>query len=189
MKYIRTFKLFEAIDQSPIPINEFLKKIGISDHLIDGISKWWMENRPNIKIYFFPFKGIMPIVGVFMDKDVIYINEGIRMPSYMKLFLALHESRHCDQYEKGILIEGYYDTVVKGDMESFLTSYKELEKDANDFAISSMRECGFTKEMNIAEDMLRSNEMAGKMVYRMMRADIEKYQPVDFFDLLRKQIL
>jgi hypothetical protein len=35
---------------------------------------------------------------------------------------------------------------------------------------------------------LRGNEMAGYMVYQMMSSDIQRINPVDFFDLLKKQI-
>jgi hypothetical protein len=106
----------------------------------------------------------------------------------IKLFLAFHESRHCDQYRAGGFMEGYYDTVVRGDKEAFLTAYRDLERDANDFAIQSMRACGFEREMNFEEGRLRGNEAAGEMVYRMMTGDIQRLNPVDFFDLLKKQI-
>jgi hypothetical protein len=110
------------------------------------------------------------------------------MPPHVKLFLLLHESKHCDQYNEGRFMEEYYYTVVNGDKETFLTSYKELEEEANIFAITSMRELGFIREMNMEGPMLRGNERAGEMIYNMMRKDIEKYQPIDFFDLLTKQI-
>jgi len=42
--------------------------------------------------------------------------------------------------------------------------------------------------MDREEMMLRSNERAGSMVYQMMSADIQRINPVDFFDLLKKQI-
>jgi hypothetical protein len=35
---------------------------------------------------------------------------------------------------------------------------------------------------------LRGNERAGGMVYQMMSDDIQRLNPVDFFDLLKKQI-
>ena len=110
------------------------------------------------------------------------------MPPHVKLFLALHESRHCDQHRQGIFMQGYYDAVINGDRDSFLTAYAELERDANDYAINSMRQIGFDREMNFEEMMLRGNERAGNMVYQMMTSDIERLQPTDFFDLLKKQI-
>ena len=85
-------------------------------------------------------------------------------------------------------MEGYYDSVVSGDKESFLQTYAELEKDANDFAVQSMRECGFDREISFEEQRLRGNERAGEMVYQMMTNDINRLNPFDFFDLLKKQI-
>ena len=86
-------------------------------------------------------------------------------------------------------MSGYYDTVVNGDRSSFLQSYRELERDANDFAITSMRSVGFGREMDMEEGRLRGNEGAGNMVYQMMTNDISRLNPVDFIDLLKKQIL
>jgi len=122
------------------------------------------------------------------NENVIALNERLPMPPHVKLFLALHESRHCDQHREGGFMEGYYDTVVNGDREAFLQAYRDLERDANDFAISSMRSCGFEREMNFEEMRLRGNERAGDMVYQMMSGDIQRMNPVDFFDLLKKQI-
>jgi hypothetical protein len=51
-----------------------------------------------------------------------------------------------------------------------------------------MRQIGFDREMDREEMMLRSNERAGDMVYQMMSSDIQRLNPVDFFDLLKKQI-
>jgi len=85
-------------------------------------------------------------------------------------------------------MEGYYNTVVNGNKEEFLAAYRDLERDANDFAVQSMRYCGFDSEMNFEEMRLRGNERAGDMVYRMMSDDIQRLNPVDFIDLLKKQI-
>jgi hypothetical protein len=43
--------------------------------------------------------------------------------------------------------------------------------------------------MNREERNLRRNEGAGHMVYDMMTQDIRRFQPIDFIDLLKKQIL
>jgi hypothetical protein len=189
MKHLRTFKLFERLDNSTlVTIDQLLERIGIPNPMRPTIVSWWNENRRNIRIHLFPFNSPQPIAGVFLGEDVIAINERLPMPPHVKLFLALHESRHCDQHREGRLMDGYYETVVRGDMENFLTSYSELERDANDFAINSMREVGFGREMDREEMMLRSNERAGSMVYQMMSADIQRINPVDFFDLLKKQI-
>jgi hypothetical protein len=63
----------------------------------------------------------------------------------------------------------------------------DLERDANDFAINGMTEMGF--DMRLEEPRLRGNEGAGQMVYRMMTDDIAKLNPINFIDLLKKQIL
>jgi hypothetical protein len=189
MKYIKSYKLFESlIPDNQITIEKFLDNIGISINK-QQIIEWWNQNRSNIKIYYFQFNSLQPIAGVFLGTDIIAINSRLPMAPHVKLFLALHESRHCDQHAEGILMPGYYDTVVNGDKDSFLQSYKKLEKDANDFAINSMRSIGFEKEMDREEMRLRGNERAGNMVYQMIKNDINILNPIDFIDLLKKQIL
>ena len=189
MKYVKSFNLFESLtDGNQISIAQFLTKIGIPSNRIQPIIEWWSQHR-DVKIYYFPFSSPQPIAGVFLGTDTIAINSRLQMPPHIKLFLALHESRHCDQHAQGIFMEGYYDTVVNGDKESFLQSYAELEKDANDFALDSMREIGFEREMDREELMLRGNERAGEMVYQMMTSDISRLNSTDFIDLLKKQIL
>ena len=189
MKHLKEYMLFESLDGSQITIGEFLQRIDISPSRMDEIIKWWNENRSNIKIHFFPFKSIQPIAGVFLGTDTICVNEKMQAPPHIRLFLALHESRHCDQYMEGGFMEGYHDTVVNGDLENFLTYYREAEEDANIFAINGLREMGFNREMDMAETMLRRNEEAGNMVYNMMTRDINRLRPTDFFDLLKKQIM
>jgi hypothetical protein len=188
LKYFN--QLFESEDlKSPgISIEEFCERIGIYPPMIINISEWWGKNRSNIKIHLFTFGSRDPIAGIFLGEDTICINEALMMPPHIKMFLALHESRHCDQEAEGLFMEGYYDTVINNDLEGFLEAYQRLEKDANDYAIQSMRDIGFTREMNREENRLRGNEMAGRMVYSMMKRDIERLNPTDFFDLLKKQI-
>lgn len=188
MKYLKSYaKLFES-QETQISIGEFLDKIGIGKR--DDIIEWWNKNRSHIKIYMFPFDTRQPIGGVFIGTDTVYLNEGLPMPMppHIRLFLALHESRHCDQHKEGRFMQGYYDTVVNGDKESFLNAYRELEMDANDYALGAMRELGYQM---MEERMLRSNESAGEMVYNMMLNDIRRFNlgpDSDFFDLLKKQI-
>ncbi len=190
MKHLKSFKLFESLTETnQISINQFLIEIRIPENRRQQIVEWWNQNRTNIKIYYFPFSSPQPIAGVFLGTDTIAINSTLPMPPHVKLFLALHESRHCDQHTQGIFMEGYYNTVVNGDKDSFLQSYRALEKDANDFAINSMRAIGFEREMNMEEMRLRGNEGAGNMVYQMMTNDINRLNPTDFIDLLKKQIL
>ena len=189
MKYLQTYKLFEDLDNSTqVSIDQFLEKIRIPEFKRPEIISWWNQNRTDFVIHYFDFSSPQPIAGVFLGENIIAINSRLPMPPHIKLFLALHESRHCDQHREGRFMEGYYDTVVNGDKESFLQTYMDLERDANNFAIQSMRECGFDSEMNFEEMRLRGNERAGDMVYRMMSNDIQRLNPTDFFDLLKKQI-
>ena len=189
MKYIKNYKLFESLTpDNQITIEQFLDNIGIRENK-QHIVEWWNQNRTTIKIYYFQFNSPQPIAGVFLGTDTIAINSRLPMPPHVKLFLALHESRHCDQHAQGRFMEGYYHTVVNGDREAFLQSYSELERDANDFAINSMRSIGFEREMNMEEMRLRGNEGAGNMVYQMMKNDINRFNPEDIFDLLKMQIL
>jgi hypothetical protein len=189
MKHLKHFKLFERLDNSTlVTIDELLERFRIPNPMRPTILSWWNENRRDIRIHLFPFNSPQPIAGVFLGENIIALNERVPMPPHVKLFLALHESRHCDQHREGGFMEGYYETVVRGDRENFLTAYSELERDANDFAINSMRQIGFDREMDREEMMLRSNERACDMVYQMMSADIQRLNPVDFFDLLKKQI-
>ena len=189
MKHLNTFKLFERLDNSTlVTIEQLLERIGIPNPMRPQIVTWWNQNRSEIRIHLFSFNSPQPIAGVFLGENIIALNERLPMPPHVKLFLALHESRHCDQHREGRLMPGYYDSVVNGDRETFLRAYRDLERDANDFAIQSMRACGFEREMNFEEMRLRGNERAGDMVYQMMSADIQRINPVDFFDLLKKQI-
>ena len=189
MKYLQTYKLFEDLDNSTqVSIDQFLEKIRIPEFKRPEIISWWNQNRTDFVIHYFEFSSPQPIAGVFLGENIIAINSRLPMPPHIKLFLALHESRHCDQHREGRFMEGYYNNVVNGDKESFLQTYMDLERDANNFAIQSMRECGFDSEMNFEEMRLRGNERAGDMVYRMMSNDIQRLNPTDFFDLLKKQI-
>jgi hypothetical protein len=188
MKHLKNFKIFESSISQDISITDFLIKIRIDESKIQTISDWWSQNRTGIKIHLFPFKS-QRIMGVFLGVDTICINDLSFFPPHMKLFLALHESRHCDQHREGRFMSGYYDTVIAENKVGFLKAYSELEKDANDFAISSMRQCGFSREMDNEESRLRMNETMGNQVYEMMTNDIRKFNPIDFIDLLKKQIL
>lgn len=190
MKHLKYFKIFEQLDNSTlVNIEQLLQLFGIQEPKRPQIVNWWNENRSNIKIHYFPFNTQHPICGVFLSENVIAINSKVLVLPHVKLFLALHESRHCDQHREGRFMAGYYDTVIEGDKPGFMTAYIDLERDANDFAINSMRQCGFELEMNREEGRLRMNERAGEMVWNMMTADIQRLRPVDFFDLLKKQIL
>jgi hypothetical protein len=187
MKHIKSFKIFEN-QGAEISIDKFLQEIGMSNRNMPIIVDWWSKNRNHIKIYHFPFSSPHPIAGVILSENEIAVNKKMNMPPHIKLFLVLHESRHCDQHSQGIFNPEYYETVVQGNKSEFLRNYVKLEQDANDFAINSMREIGFDLEMNREERNLRRNEGAGHMVYDMMTQDIRRFQPIDFIDLLKKQV-
>lgn len=187
MKHIKSFKIFEN-QGTEISIDKFLQEIGIPNRNIPMILDWWSKNRNHIKIYHFPFSSPHPIAGVILSENEIAVNKKMNLPPHIKLFLVLHESRHCDQHSQGIFNPEYYETVVQGNKSEFLKNYVKLEQDANDFAINSMRELGFDLEMNREERMLRGNEGAGYKVYDMMTQDIQRFKPVDFIDLLKKQV-
>lgn len=188
MKHLSTFKLFERVDNTTlVTIEQFLQRIGIPNPMRPQIVSWWTQNRTQIRIHFFRFSTTEPIGGFILGENTIVLNDD-SMPPHVKLFLALHESRHCDQHLMGNSITQYFDSVTRGDKESFMRHYRELERDANDFAIQSMRACGFGRQMNFEEMMLRANEGAGDLVYEMMSKDIQRFSPVDLFDLFKKQV-
>jgi hypothetical protein len=188
MKYLKSFRLFENLD-SPLSIEQFITQIGIPQQKRERIISWWNENRSDIQIHYFTFSSPNPILGVFLSTTDVAINQRVAAPPHIKLFLALHESRHCDQHAQGILMPGYWDTVVAGDKTSFLEAYRELEHDANSFALQAMRAMGFTTEMDREETRLRGNEEVGEMIWSMMRADVQRFRPDDFIDLLKMQVL
>jgi hypothetical protein len=188
MKYLKSYKIFESLDTT-ISIEDFLTRIRIPNHLVGNISEWWNQNRSHIDIYLFRFNTNKMIAGGIVGENKIAINESIPMPPHVKLFLLLHESKHIDQHNEGRFMDAYFQTVVDGNKEEFLRNYSELEAEANLFAIEAMNELGFEREMRMEANMLRGNERAGEMVYRMMQADINQYEPNNFFDLIKSQIL
>lgn len=196
MKYLKSYKLFEN-QGNEVPIEIFLKEIGIPNDKHRIVIDWWYKNLAHIKIYHFEFSSPEPILGVILSKNEISINKTSnnprlplhKMPIFIKLFSALHESKHCDQHIENRFSNLYFDPVKEGDKYRFLKNYLELEKEANDFAINSLREIGFDLEMNREEINLRRNEEAGHMVYDMMTQDIRRFQPIDMIDLYRKQVL
>lgn len=150
---------------------------------VPQISEWWEQNRASIEIYYFPFNSQHPIMGVFLE-DGVAINSKVG-GDLMKVFIALHESRHLDQHRRGVF-NPYFMSVMDGDEGLFLKTYAELEKDANDYAIAAMTAMGFGEFAS--QHFLRHNELAGRVVFKMMSQDIRRYHPKTFFDLLRAQI-
>lgn len=188
MKYLKSYKIFESLDTT-ISIEDYLRRIRIPNHLISNIVTWWNQNRRHIDIYLFDFNTGKMIAGGIVGENKVAINERLPMPPHVKLFLLLHESKHIDQNNEDRFMDAYFQTVVDDNKEEFLRNYTELEVEANLFAIEAMNELGFEREMRMESNMLRGNERAGEMVYRMMKNDIEQYRSNDFFDLIKSQIL
>jgi hypothetical protein len=170
-----------------IVIEDFLLEIGIEQKLIPQISEWWNENRKGT-IHYFEFGSQDPIIGVYIGENRVAINKKSRDLPDFKLFIAIHESFHCDQDMRGEM-EKYFDLVKFGDVTEFSNYYRNIEKEANDFAITSMRDLGFSRFIDSSERRLRGNEFAGSQVFSMMGRDIEKTGAENFKDLLLSQIL
>lgn len=179
-----------AEDELPglISIDDFLFEIGIRENLIPPISEWWNENRKGISIHYFEFGSQDPIIGVYIGENKVCINKKSRDLPDFKLFIAIHESFHCDQDMRGEM-EKYFNLVKYGNVTEFSNYYRRIEKEANDFAITSMRDLGFSGFIDSSERRLRGNEFAGSQVFSMMRRDIEKTGAENFKDLLLSQIL
>jgi hypothetical protein len=188
MKHLKNYKLFENLN-TPISIEQFLSEINFPQELRTQVINWWNLNRGEFIIHCFNFSSPQPIAGVFLGVDEIAINKRLPMPPHIKLFLALHESGHCNQHREGRFMTGYYDTVIAGNKPAFLQAYMDLEKEANDYAFNSLREMGLERLYQFEESRLRGNQRAGEMVWSMMTADIARFNPNDFIDLLKKQIL
>ena len=168
-------------------IEDFLLEIGIKEESIIRISDWWKENRKEISIYHLDFKSEDPIIGIYMGENKIYINKKSKDLPEFKLFISIHESYHRVHEENGIP-ENYFNLVKRNDLEKFSKLHELCEREANDFAITSMRDLGFSEFVDSSEKRLRGNEFVGHQVFSMMRRDIEKTGAENFKDLLLSQI-
>jgi len=190
MKHIKNYNNYLILESNELPsfitIYEFIDSLNIQYK--EQIISWWIKNRNDIKIYYFPFNTNKPIIGCFMGTDSVLINSSANVPAEIKFFIALHESKHADQEKLGIFTPGYFQTVINGNKNEFLKNYKILENEANTFAINSCKEIGIKEIVNI-ENRLRSNENMGHVIYDMMRADILKTRATTIFELLKYQIL
>lgn len=193
MKHIKSFKIFEN-HGNEVSIEIFLQEIGIPNDKHPIVIDWWYKNLSHIKIYHFEFSSPEPIIGVVLSENEIAINKTSnprlpwnKMPIFIKLFTALHESKHCDQHRENRFSNLYFDPVKEGDKDRFFENYFKLEREANDFAINSLREMGFM----VRDSELRGNESlrAAESVYQMMRIDVQRLNPIDMIDLYRKQVL
>jgi len=171
-----------------LSIEDFLIEIGIKEEYTSRICEWWNLNRKEISIHYFEFNTQDPIIGVYIGENRVAINKKSRDLPDFKLFIAIHESFHCDQDIRGEM-DKYFDYAKEGSMTEFSDFYQRIEKEANNFAISSMREFGFSQFIDSSERRLRGNEFAGPQVFSMMRRDIQKTGAETFKDLLLIQIL
>jgi len=193
IKRFKDFILNESgVSETELPglisIENFLSEIGIQENLIPEISDWWNQNREGISIHYFDFGSRDPIIGVYIGENRVAINKKSRDLPDFKLFIAIHESFHCDQDMRGEM-EKYFNLVKYGNVTEFSNYYRQIEKEANDFAISSMRNLGFSRFIDSSEKMLRGNEFAFNLVFSDIRRDIEKTGAENFKDLVLSQIL
>jgi len=180
----------EILSQLPAPISaaRFAEEIRLSPPDVRKFSQLWARVRPGYRIHYFPFRSVDPILGVFFyDRDVC-VNQRVPVPPPVKAFICLHESRHCQQYEDGIFEQGYFTPVVEGEKEEFLINYRQLEEDANNFALDSLSEGGFQDFVLREGPRLKGNEDMGSQVYQMMRKDINQSGAQNFAELLAAQI-
>jgi len=198
MKYLKTFNesINENIDTltdtlTDTTIENLVDKLNFPSNIQEKVINWWNTNRSGFELDFFPFNTNQPILDCFLGGKKLAINSkgGRMVPKEILLFVALHESCHADQYKEGRFENGYFNSVINDNKEQFVTSYKELEKEANDYGLNGMKEMGFDIFVkNASRWGLRDNEFAYDEVYEMMKKDIEKYKPNNFVELLLKQI-
>lgn len=200
MKLIKESLFEEFINDIPgrISIEDFVEEIDIDKSHKSTVINWWKNNRSRFKIFYFSFKTSHPIMGCFLGKNSIAINKinyeysvKSKMPPEIILYIALHESKHADQFLYGKFSKFYFEPVLNHDQAEFIKGYHRLEKEANTYAENSMKEMNYDKFIEIHGKHMRENEnyFASDNVYNMMKKDIKKYEPYDFIDLLKKQIL
>ena len=131
-RILKFSELFENAKTSDIPgemsVYDFCLEIGFSKEDSEIISEWWDRMRHDIGIHYFPFETSHPIGGVFLSGDDVAINSKLNMPKEMKLFLALHESKHADQQKEGDFHDLYFKPALDGDLDAFVRGYNETEK-------------------------------------------------------------
>ena len=172
---------------SPISIEDFTRKIGLNTNNQIILSDWWNENRDNIVIYYFPFK-VKELLGCLIGKNEVAMNQiESYIPNEYKIFVLLHESFHSDQHLSDEF--SYFNSIKENNKELFISIYKKMETDANDYAIQHMNELGFESFINMMKIRLKSNENAGNEMWGIIKNDFEKYKPTDIFDLIKKQIM
>lgn len=198
MKYIQNFTHFPLFENkqdilsrlpASVNIDEFVTSIGLQSDEAEKFTQLWQENRSRFNIHLFQFQTIHPIMGVFFYDNIVCINTSSRAPSLMKAFIALHESRHADQWREGLFEDKYFKLVAEGNREEFLEGYQELESDANTYALEVLKRGGFKDFVLKSGPVLRMNEYAGPQVYNMMDKDIKKTGSTTMAELIASQIL
>lgn len=171
-----------------IKIEDFLLEIGIEKESIQKISNWWNKNIKKISIYHLDFKTQDPIIGIYGGENKIFIRKKSETLPEFKLFILIHESFHRI-HEKNGTMEKYFNLVKENNLIEFSKVYSRSEKEANDFAISSMVNLGFYNFINSKEKYLRGNEFMGSKIFYIMKNDIEKTGSKNFKELILNQIL
>lgn len=185
MKYLNKFDSF--IIESNI-VNSLPEPVNIDEMIEDSKAiEWWRKNRSHIKIYSFKFST--PVHGCSIGSDGIAINNAMHFEQDFKLFLMLHESKHCDQQLDGEFDEKYFQSLVEGKYDVFKEYYEESEKEANLFALDVLNELGYESFVRKRGTSLRQNENMASMVYKMVRNDLTKVNAPNFKEFLLKTIL
>lgn len=194
MRYLDKFRVIES-NGTPlaglppsIEVETFSRQIGLNEDEAEKFTHLWLESRPHFLIHHFRFRTPHPIMGVFFFGDIVCINQLQGVPPLIKAFIALHESRHADQWSRGIFEEKYFKPVVEERREDFLEGYIELESDANTWALETLRGGGFEDFVEKRRHHLRQNELMGTQVYNMMLRDIKMTRSASMADLLSSQI-
>jgi hypothetical protein len=162
---------------------------GFSGNVHQSISQWWLEKHPDLELHHFPFPRKHHLLGCSLTRDKIALNSASFSNPDLLLYATLHESHHCSEHEDAHFIATYFETAAHGDFERFHPLYLASEHNANDYAVRSMRELGRGSFIDKHEVDLRSNELSGEHVFRMVVKDISLYGSTSFTDLMLSQIL
>ncbi len=173
---------------SPISIKEFLLEIGLDTNHIENIVKWWEKFRNNIQIHYFTFNTHLPIFGGVCSEHSVAINKKLYSEPLLKLFILLHESKHTDQICNNT-IKPYFDNAKEDNIDDFMFHYVNLEKEANDYAFSTMKELGYEDFVEKNEYFFRSNENNGNQVFHSMKSEIQKSNADNIQKLVISMIL
>ncbi len=166
---------------------EVLLKGRLSDQQIIPVIEWWDNNHWNVSIHYFPFK--IPAYGGIIAPDAIAINSAVSKPEFM-IFLLAHEAKHLDQYahDPHGFMDGYFGTVERNDLKAFLTAYKSIEQEANDYAFDVMSDIGFEEFVEDNQSSLRNNENMGQSIFGVIKKGISAGAK-DLFEFIKSSIM